>query len=314
MKRFTPHLIWLALVASMARADYKQAVTYYNQGRYDKAIQELKPDLDTNPEWEFGHRLAGLSYLKLHNNALAVSSLQRAVQLKSKEASTYLGLAEAYASMQRMNDCLQALEQGQQFFSKADDQYLYQHLRGSAPYKLERYTDAASALTAAIRVKGTDWSDFSQLGIAYYNLNRHDDAIQALEKALALRPGNNPSAEFLGKAYFKKGVAALQAKQYENALAQLRKAREHNPKDGFISYNMGEAYLFLKNYGEAEKVYSQALETMPRSTEVFQRLGLVYEKQKKWDLSLQAYRKANELSPTPALKEAIDRVTESKKH
>ena len=42
-----------------ARADYKQAVTYYSQGDYNKAIQELKPDLDKSPNWEFGHRLLG---------------------------------------------------------------------------------------------------------------------------------------------------------------------------------------------------------------------------------------------------------------
>jgi hypothetical protein len=40
---------------------------------------------------------------------------------------------------------------------------------------------------------------------------------------------------------------------------------------------------------------------------------LVYEKQKKWDLSLNAYQKADEINPLPSLKEAIKRVTELKK-
>ena len=54
----------LALVCVQpAAADYKQAVAFYNQGQFDKAIQELKPDLDRNPDWEFGHRLLGLCYL-----------------------------------------------------------------------------------------------------------------------------------------------------------------------------------------------------------------------------------------------------------
>src|SRR5262245_3009256 len=46
--------------AGVGLADYKQAVTLYNQGQFDRAIQELKPDLDKNPDWEFGHRLVGL--------------------------------------------------------------------------------------------------------------------------------------------------------------------------------------------------------------------------------------------------------------
>ena len=63
--------VWV-LATGVGRADYKQAVMLYNQGQFDKAIQELKPDLDQNPNWEFGHRLVGLSYLSLKNNALAV--------------------------------------------------------------------------------------------------------------------------------------------------------------------------------------------------------------------------------------------------
>jgi len=302
-----------AFLPQNAPADYKQAVAYYRQQRYEKAIQELKPDLDLNPDWEFGHRLMGLCYLSLKNNALAISSLTRAVQLKSKEFSTYQGLGQAYFNMQKFDNCVQILGQGEQFAKEAADRYKLHHLRGSAYYRFEKFNDAANDLTAAIKIQSGDWTDFSQLGIAYYNLNRYDEAIQALLKALAMRPGQNATSEFLGKSYFKKGVAALAAKQYDQAIEMLRKARESNPKDGFVYYNMAEAHLFQKNYAEAEKALNQALDLMPRSAEVFQRMGLVYEKQKKWELSLNAYQKANELKSTPGLKEAIERVQELKK-
>src|SRR5687767_15888173 len=97
----------LCLFGKPAMADYKQAVTYYNQSRFDKTIQELKPDLESNSDWEFGHRLMGLSYLSLKNNALAISSLTRAVQLKSTAFPTYLGLGQAYFNMQRLDNCVQ---------------------------------------------------------------------------------------------------------------------------------------------------------------------------------------------------------------
>jgi len=309
---FVAVALWTS-AAGVGLSDYKQAVTLYNQGQFDRAIQELKPDLDKNPDWEFGHRLVGLSYLSLKNNALAVSSLSRAVQLKSTSFSTYQGLAQAYFNMQRFDSCLQTLGQGEQFAKSEDDRYKLHFLRGSAYQRMEKYGEAGSELTNAIRIKGTDWSAFSQLGIAYYQLNRYDDAIQALQKALALKPGHTATTEFVAKAYFKQGVAALSAKQYDRAIELLRKARENNPKDGFIYYNMAEAYLFKNNTAEAEKSLSQALELMPRSPEVFQRMGLVYEKQKKWDLALNAYKKAYELKSSPALKESIDRVTENKK-
>jgi len=316
----SPRFVWLVIVALAsislltppASADYKQAVAFYNQGQFEKAIQELKPDLDRNPDWESGHRLLGLCYLGLKNNALAVSSFTRAVALKSTAFSTYYGLGLAYFNMQRYEDCIRALDQGEGF-SAEKDKYGFYHLSGSAHFRLQRYAEAANDMTSAIRLNQSEWTDFSQLGISYFNLNRLDEAIQALEKADSLKPGQGVIAEFLGKAYFKKGIAALSAKQYGQAVEFLQKAKDHAPKDGYTHYNLGEAYVFQKNFPAAEKAYVQAAELLPANVEIYSRMGLVYENLKKWDLALNVYQKANQMSPSPKLKEAIARVTEAKK-
>ncbi len=303
----------LTLAASVALADYKQAVAYYAQGKYDKAIQELKPDLDQNPDWEFGHRLVGLCYLNLKNNALAISSLTRAVQLKSKEFSTYFGLGQAYFNMQKYDDCIQSLTQGEQF-AKPADEYKMHHLRGAAFFREGRYSETVNEITEALRSGTGDWTDYSQLGIAYHNLKRYDEAIQALQKSAALNPGQSTTSEFLGKAFLAKGAQALEGKQYAQALDLLRKARDFNSKDGYVYYNMAEALLFQKNYPEAEKSLIQAQDLLPKNPDVLVRLGLVYEKQKKWDAALNAYQKALEITPAPGIKDAIARVNEEKKH
>jgi tetratricopeptide (TPR) repeat protein len=90
-------------------------------------------------------------------------------------------------------------------------------------------------------------------------------------------------------------------------------SREFNDKDGYVHYNTAEVYVFQKKYAEAEKALLQAAPLLPKVPEVFLRLGLVYEKLKKYDQSLTAYRKADELSPSDAIKEAIKRVQEAKK-
>ncbi|MBP1596298.1 MAG: tetratricopeptide repeat protein [Acidobacteria bacterium] len=293
--------------------DYKQAVAYYNQRQYDKAIQELKPFLDKNPDWESGHRLVGLCYLNLKNYALAIVELGRAVQLKSPAFVTYQALAQAYFNTDRLDNCIQTLTQGEPLAKTPSDEYSLHHLRGAAHYRLQRYDRAVEDLNQAVGIRATEWVDFSQLGVAYFNLDRYDEAIQALQKALTLKPGDAGTADVLGRAYFKQGVAALSAKQYNAALDLLRKAGAQAPNNGYVFYNTGEAYLFLNNMPEAEKAYAQARTLLPGNPDVLVRLGLVYERQKKWDLSLEAYRKANELNPSAALKESIARVTELKK-
>jgi cytochrome c-type biogenesis protein CcmH/NrfG len=52
---------------------------------------------------------------------------------------------------------------------------------------------------------------------------------------------------------------------------------------------------------------------MPHSLEAYTRLSLVYEKQNKLDLALNAYKKADEISPSKSTKDAIARVTDNKK-
>ena len=298
-------------------ADYKQAVAFYNQGRFDKAIQELKPDLEKNPDWEFGHRLLGLCYLKLDNNALAVSSLSRAAQLKSTAFSTYYGLGRAYCNMQKYDNCISALDKAEPLAAKEkqpekEKAKLYK-LRGAANFRLEKFNESANDLTNALRMGQSGWADFYMLGVSYYRLNRPDEAITALEKALSMKPDQSAPAQVLGKIYLKKGIDALSAKQYSETVQALQKAKEFDPQNGYIYYNLAEAFLFEKKYSEAETALKQSEALMPKSPEVYERMGLVYEMQKKWDSALKAYKQAEKIRPSKSSKEAIERVENNMK-
>ncbi|MEJ2245715.1 MAG: tetratricopeptide repeat protein [Acidobacteriota bacterium] len=299
------------------QADYKQAVAFYNQRQYKEAIQELQPDLDKNPTWEFGYRLLGLCYLNLKNNSLAATSLKRAVDLKSEAFSTYIGLGQAYFNMQKYDSCIAALNQGEPFASKEKDPEtqkakLYR-LRGSAYYRLNNFNEAVNDLTRTLRISQSNWSDFTMLGIAYFNLDRIDEAIEALEKSNTMKPGQTSTMELLGKAYLKKGIEALSRKQFAAAIQRLQKAAGYDPKNGYIHYNLAETYIFEKKYPDAEKALKQAAALMPDNPDVYGRLGLVYEKLKKLDSALDAYNKAERIEPSPSYKEAIKRVNQNKK-
>jgi len=149
-------LLLLSAGTPKVQADYKEAVALYSRGEYEKAIQELQPDLEKNRDWEFGHRLLGLCYLNLNNNALAASSLSRAVDLKSSSFSTYIGLAQAYFNMKKYSDCIEALDRGEPIAAKdknpeANRAKLYR-LRGLAHYRLNTFDEAISDLTRALRL------------------------------------------------------------------------------------------------------------------------------------------------------------------
>jgi len=319
MKRYFILFLFVLAMICPAFADYKRAIEYYERGDYNRAIQELKPDLDINksPDWEFGHRLLGLCYLNINNNALAVSSLSRAAELKSTAFITYYGLGQAYFNMKRYNDAIFELNRAEQLTAKeknpeAEKTKVY-ILRGTAYYRTNNFSKAVDDLQRGIYSNSSDWMVFFMLGASYFNLNRTDEAIQTLEKAINLKPGEALTGDILGKAYLRKGVQELSEKRYQAAVQMLLKAKTYNSNNGYVSYNLAEAYLFEKRYTEAEKELTAAGVKLPDNAEVFTRLGLVYERQNKHDQALRAYRKAYELNPSQNLKETISRVSGNKR-
>jgi tetratricopeptide (TPR) repeat protein len=305
-----------AVSASQVHADYKQAVALYNQGQYEKAIQELKPDIDKAPDWEFGHRLLGLCYLNLNNNALAAVSLSRAAELESTAFVTYYGLGQAYFNLQQYEKSISALNRAEPLAANEqnpESEVAKVHkLRGSAYYRTGKFAEAARDISNVVATDRSDSSYLSMLGISYFNLNRTDEAIQALEQALSMKPGDNTIQELLANTYLKKGTSLLSGKKFGEAVQALLKARNYNPANGYIHYNLGEAYLFQKEYSNAESALQEAGRLLPENAGLHERMGLVYEKQEKWDSALKSYQRANALNPSRSLQESIDRVTENK--
>ena len=306
-------LLFVSVVVQPATADYKQAVAYFEQGDYNRAIQELKPDIDKSPDWEFGHRLLGLCYLSINNNALAITSLRRAAELSSTAFATYFGLGQAYFNMKNYKDAVSAFDRAELLAAKEKNPEAEKAkiavFRGTAYYRMNNFSEAVNDLQGAVRSNSSDWTLFFMLGASYFNLGRTDEAIQILEKAVSLKPGEASAGDILGKAYLKKGIQALSEKRYQEAVQTLLKAKTHDSNSGYVSYNLGEAYLFEKRYAEAERELTAAGAQLPNNAGVFTRLGLVYERQNKHDQALRAYRKAYELSPSQELKETIDRVS-----
>ncbi|MBI4481522.1 MAG: tetratricopeptide repeat protein [Acidobacteria bacterium] len=300
----------LICFTSFCIADYKQAVSYFQQKNYAKAIQAIKPDLDAHPDWEFGQRLTGISYVKMGEYAQSIPHLTKAVELKSLEFSTYLALAEAYFNLNRYTNASNILLSGERFVKNPNDRYQLYHVRGAAFFKQKRYTEAIQDLTAALRVDPGDADDHSMLGIAYFQVGRLDEAQAALQDALTRKPNHPASQDYAGRVHGKKGALALEAKNYAQAVEEFRKALRYLPNDGATYFNLGVAQIFVGDLEEAERALVEAARLIPDHSQVHKRLGFVYEKRRQYDKSLQAYQRAYQLEKDPALKESIDRITQ----
>jgi tetratricopeptide (TPR) repeat protein len=292
----------IIVLSPCASADPKKAATLYQQGKYSEAMNELRPDYDKNPDWEFGHRLMGLCYLGLNSNKLALQELSRAVELKSEAFATYYGLAEANYKLKKFDDGISALDKAEQRAAEAEKAKVYK-FRGSIYYEMKKYNEALNDLTKV----QPDFKIYNILGDCYFKLNRINDGVQALEKALAMKDDAS-IRDALKKVYFKQGTDALRKNDWETAIKDLLKAHDYDKKDGSIFFYLGEAYLQQKppKYKEAEEALTQAAALMPKPADALQRLGIIYENTNRPDRALEVYKKMD--PSTKGVAEGIARV------
>jgi tetratricopeptide (TPR) repeat protein len=102
------------------------------------------------------------------------------------------------------------------------------------------------------------------------------------------------------KAAFTNGLAALQAKQYDEASRLLKEAADKDPTQHVIFANLGEALSGARKYDDAIAAYTKAIELKPDEFGYYNNLGIAYGSAGKIDDAIKTLSKAGEISPTQA--------------
>jgi tetratricopeptide (TPR) repeat protein len=221
----------LASWAGDALADYKTAISLFKRQKYREALKELQPDVSRNPDWEFGHRLAGLCYFYLKEYDNAIRAFERALELKSIEPSVYLGLAESYYQTGRMEPALAALEKGKAYFVKRTDQYNYDRIRAFVFYKQQRFNEAADSILSAFQHQAGSAQDWLILGISYFMTGKNTQAQQALTTALQMDRSLKSAQTYLDRLALQEAEDALKARNYTQARDAFQALQEKRPDD-----------------------------------------------------------------------------------
>ena len=131
----------------------------------------------------------------------------------------------------------------------------------------------------------------------------------AMEKQLKDRQAAMAKNKALNDA-FNEGMAGLQAKQWDAAIAGFTKASEMDPKQHVVWANLAEAYMGLSAtktgadqeaaFTKAFEAYSKSLELKPDDAATHNNLGLAYAKAKKFTEAQTELAKAAQLDPPSA--------------
>src|SRR5437016_4360879 len=150
-----------------------------------------------------------------------------------------------------------------------DDQAL--NARAIARMRLGRYQEAYDDLRRAAHLKPSESDYQANLGYVLWKLGRPEEAINGERAALKLNPKNTTAHYQLGRFLLRFG----QQKDLSDAIAELRKALELDPRQYEARFELIAAYRELGDLAQAAAQLDVLQESRPTDARVFYVTGLL---------------------------------------
>lgn len=335
---------------TVAQADWNAGVAAFQAGDMSKAATEFQAIVQAQPEWPGGHKMLGLTYLKMKKGKDAVASLKRAYELSPDDPSVQIYLGEAYIATGRYSDAAAFLSKVNPSGLDAKQQGYLARLRATALSKSGQTDRALAEFAKAVRANPNDADLQFQYGTSAYNAGDTDTAVSALAKAVQLDGGDTEKQKAYAQALIRQGrlargagkttayqkaIAASQrvvsadpsfdnlillggaqmgAKQYNDAVATLQRAAKKNPSDWLPDYDIGRAHIGNGQFRSAESALKSALDKAGAGDQknIWKQLGYAYEKQQKLDDAILAYNRAGDSAGAARVTENRDTLQYNK--
>lgn len=250
------------------------AEAYTKLGNLAGAEQAYKEAIALRPNYWALYNWLGAFYFKQNCYADASQAFLRATQLSPDGYLGYVNLGAAYVSLGRYDEAIQALQHAISLRPSAD---AYNNL-GYAYTLMGRYPEAIAALQQGLKVDGSDWMNWGNLGDAlYWSSNRRADSTADYSKAISIATSQlqvNPQDAFT-LAYLANYLAMMGNK--EAAYDSLQKALTLAPSDGEVLYRAAVVHNHFKDSDQALSYLEKAAQagysrSIIRDTPDFSRL------------------------------------------
>ena len=173
-------------VVPLTAKDYsKQGDKYYEQKKYQLALQKYNKAIELDPKFTYAYNGRGKVYYYLRDYTRALAEYNKAIKLDPKFARAHVGRGWVYW---KLNDYTRALSE----FNKAikldpNNAYAYSG-RGGAYWKLNDYTRALSEFNKAIKLDPNNAIAYNGRGCVYHDLKDYTRALAELNKSIELDP------------------------------------------------------------------------------------------------------------------------------
>ncbi len=253
--------------------DYMNALLLMGNAKYKindslpEAVYYYKRTLQMKPEYFEGNFNLGCVLLEKKHEAESIPYFRKAYKVKPEKFEAAYNLAEAYFKTNQPDSAIIYYKKVIPLVSNdVKRQALCNYKIGLCYGKNKDLENSVNYMSRAFELDPTKFSN--------EEIDDPDFAIQVYTNLLGRTNDTRRQALF----YYKIGLCYGKMKNdFDNAIANIIKATELDPKNSSLYEDLGVAYGFKQDYQNALRAFEKALEINPKYSKIYYNLGITYK-------------------------------------
>ena len=303
----------------------KKGFILKSQQNFQEAIKSFLAGLELEPgNKEITSEIADALYL-LGNHHDATTYYKRAIEMNPDNLSLAGNLGKNYIQLDKFKEAFEVFEN----IYKVDSTKVYWTKQYAyCAYHMQNQDLAIRLFNKVISMNPRDYSSYFNLIRLYQKTKKMDEALKIIEKGKEVFPGDagfylqqghllfgdsnykeaceayenyfSASGDSVFKVLMNYGISLYFSKDENKAISILDICAGQVANDPYVLFYLALAHKKLVRYEVAEAYMNAAIESATPSylPDMFHHLGQILGQQRKFEESVKALKKANELDPT----------------
>jgi tetratricopeptide (TPR) repeat protein len=266
--------------------EFARGVQLQQAGDLGGACRAYEAALKLSPRRVAALSNLGLAYGGLRRYDRAIQAFEKALAINPGQPAVLFNLGLTYLQSGQNEKARRTLALAS---DAPGDNYLARHYLGVSLLKLNRLSEGIAELEKVGSSHPEDVDALYTLASAYIRAKQLDKARDLIERAI--RRQNTAEAHLITGSYY------LAAKDYRQALLELRRAQELNPALPELGSSLGGAYAMTGSQETAAQFFVEALQKNPDDFDSLAFLGWLCLEAERVDEADRLLSRAHQIKP-----------------